>query len=89
MDRAYEDEETRTLAARLGFQPVVPPSTTALLPGNRIGNGGDDATESSACSGGSSASVGSSHASKKLDVRFHGFVNFALIINALRSVNTP
>lgn len=25
MDRAYEDDQTRTLAAKQGFGPVVPP----------------------------------------------------------------
>ena len=32
MDRAYEDEQTRNLAASLGFEPVVPPKKNRKEP---------------------------------------------------------
>jgi len=32
MDRAYEDDETRQLAADLGFMPVVPPKSNRVAP---------------------------------------------------------
>ena len=32
MDRAYEGNETRALAAELGFAPVVPPNPNRLVP---------------------------------------------------------
>jgi transposase len=32
MDRAYEGDETRTLAIRLGYTPVVPPKRNRLEP---------------------------------------------------------
>ncbi|MCI9331237.1 MAG: transposase [Oscillibacter sp.] len=32
MDRAYEGDETRTLAAELGYIPVVPPKTNRKKP---------------------------------------------------------
>ena len=32
MDRAYEDEETRTLATKQGYNPVVPPKKSRLEP---------------------------------------------------------
>ena len=32
MDRAYEGNETRQLAVRLGFAPLVPPRKTRLDP---------------------------------------------------------
>ena len=32
MDRAYEGNETRQLALKLGFEPVVPPLKTRLEP---------------------------------------------------------
>ena len=38
MDRAYEDDETRALAVKKGYDPVVPPKKTDLSLGNMIGN---------------------------------------------------
>ena len=32
MDRAYEGDETRALAAALGYRPVVPPKTSRIEP---------------------------------------------------------
>lgn len=32
MDRAYEDDKTRTLALRQGFIPVVPPKKNRKIP---------------------------------------------------------
>jgi len=63
MDRACEDDETRQLAADLGFMPVVPPKSSRTAPGNTTGNSTGDAMGSNACSGGSRASAGCSHAS--------------------------
>jgi transposase len=34
MDRAYEDDETRALAVKQGFIPVVPPKKSRLEPWN-------------------------------------------------------
>ena len=38
MDRAYEDNETRELAVKQGFVPVVPPKRNRKILGNMIRN---------------------------------------------------
>ena len=43
MDRAYEDNETRELAVKQGFVPVVPPKETVKILGNMIRNFTSDA----------------------------------------------
>jgi len=84
MDRAYEDNETRQLALDFGFIPVVPPKTNRLEPWQY-----DKALDRKRneverlfrrlkvfrriCS-----------RFDKLDVLFFGFLNFALIAEALR-----
>jgi hypothetical protein len=80
MDCAYEGRETRQLVLSLGMVLQFRPSPTARVgPRNEI-----------SCSfAGSKASAESSRASSKLDLLFLGFLHFALIVEALDSVNTP
>jgi len=90
MDRAYEGDETRDLALKLGYILVVPPKTNRLNPWeyDRVMYRRRNEIERlfrrlkgfrrvfSRCD--------------KLDVMFAAFVLFALIVDALRfSVNTP
>ncbi len=89
MDRAYEDDETRRLASDLGFTPVVPPKSSRISPWEydrkmyRRRNGVERLFRRLK----GFRRVFSRF--DKLDVMYLGFVVFALIIDALRSVNTP
>ena len=89
MDRAYEGNETRQLAFDLGFVPVVPPKR------NRI-----DAWEYDQAMYKRRNEIERLFRRlkgfrrifsrfEKLDVMFIGFIHFALIVEAFRSVNTP
>ena len=89
MDRAYEGDETRQLALDLNFIPVVPPKS------NRV-----NAWEYDRAMYKRRNQIERLFRRlkgfrrifsrfEKLDVMFIGFINFSLIVEALRSVNTP
>jgi transposase len=89
MDRAYEGDETRQLALDLNFIPVVPPKS------NRV-----NAWEYDRAMYKRRNQIERLFRRlkgfrrifsrfEKLDVMFIGFINFTLIVEALRSVNTP
>lgn len=89
MDRAYEGNETRQLALELGFVPVVPPK------GNRINAWEYDRemykrrNEIERLFRRLKGFRRIFSRFEKLDVMFIGFIHFALIVEAFRSVNTP
>jgi len=90
MDRAYEGDETRDLAVKLGYIPVVPPKTNRLYPWeyDRVMYRRRNEIERLFRRLKGFRRVFSRF--DKLDVMFAGFVLFALIVDALRfSVNTP
>jgi hypothetical protein len=90
MDRAYEGDETRDLAVKLGYIPVVPPKTNRLRPWeyDRVMYRRRNEIERLFRRLKGFRRVFSRF--DKLDVMFAGFVLFALIVDALRfSVNTP
>ena len=89
MDRAYEGDETRQLALDLNFIPVVPPKT------NRVNAWEYDRAmykrrnEIERLFRRLKGFRRIFSRFEKLDVMFIGFINFTLIVEALRSVNTP
>jgi transposase len=89
MDRAYEGDETRQLALDLGFIPVVPPLSTRLEPWeyNRAMYKRRNEIERLFRRLKGFRRIFSRF--EKLDIIFIGFIHFALIIEAMRSVNTP
>jgi transposase len=89
MDRAYSDNETRQLALNLGFAPVVPPKTDRIEPWeyNRVMYRRRNEIERLFRRLKGFRRIFSRF--EKLDVMFVAFIHFALIIEAMRSVNTP
>jgi transposase len=89
MDRAYEGDETRQLALDLGFVPVVPPLRTRVQPWeyDRVMSTRRNEIERLFRRLKGFRRVFSRF--EKLDVMFVVFINFALIVEAMRSVNTP
>jgi transposase len=90
MDRAYEGDETRDLAAQLGYIVVVPPNPNRLVPWeyDRVMYRRRNEVERLFRRLKGFRRVFSRF--DKLDVMFAAFVLFALIVDALRiSVNTP
>jgi len=90
MDRAYEGDETRDLALKLGYILVVPPKTNRLCPWeyDRVMYRRRNEIERLFRRLKGFRRVFSRF--DKLDVMFAAFVLFALIVDALRfSVNTP
>ena len=89
MDRACEDDETRKLAVDLGFNPVVPPKSSRIAPWEydrnmyRRRNGVERLFRRLK----GFRRIFSRF--DRLDVMYLGFVVFALVIDALRSVNNP
>ena len=89
MDRAYEGDETRQLALDLNFIPVVPPKT------NRVNEWEKDRAmykrrnEIERLFRRLKGYRRIFSRFEKLDVMFIGFINFTLIVEALRSVNRP
>ena len=89
MDRAYEGDETRQLALDLNFIPVVPPKS------NRVNAWEYDRAmykrrnEIERLFRRLKGFRRIFSRFEKLDVMFIAFINFALIVEALRSVNTP
>jgi len=89
MDRAYEDDETRQLAADLGFTPVVPPNRNRTAPWKYDRKLYRRRNEVERLFRRLKGFRRVFSRFDKLDVMFLGFVVFALIVDALRSVNTP
>ena len=89
MDLAYESKETRQVVLELGFVPVVPPKR------NRTNAWEHDRTiyrrhnEIEHLFRGLKGFRRIFSRFEKLDVMFVGFIHFALIVEAFRSVNTP
>jgi len=79
MDRACEDDKTRRLAADLGFTPVAPPKSSRIAPWQY------DRETCRWLKG--FRRVFSRY--DRVDVIFLGFIVLALVVDALRSVNTP
>lgn len=89
MDRAYEDNETRQLALDFGFIPVVPPKSNRLEPWQYDKALYRKRNEVERLFRRLKGFRRIFSRFDKLDVLFLGFLNFALIVEALRSVNTP
>ena len=89
LDRAYEGDETRQLALDLNFIPVVPPKS------NRVNAWEYDRAmykrrnEIERLFRRLKGFRRIFSRFEKLDVMFIAFINFALIVEALRSVNRP
>ena len=89
MDRACEDDETRRLAADLGFRPVAPPKSNRVAP---WGCGRETYRRRNEAERLFRRLEGFRRVFSRfdrLDVMFLGFTVFALVIDALRSVNKP
>ena len=84
MDRAYEGNETRQLALRLGFDPVVPPRETRLDPWEYDRKMYKRRNEVERLFRRLKGFRRIFSRFEKLDVIFLGFVVFALIFDALR-----
>jgi transposase len=88
MDRAYEDNETRQLGLDFGFIPVVPPKSNRLEPWQYDKALYRKRNEVERLFRRLKGFRRIFSRFDKLDVLFLGFLNFALIVEALRSVNT-
>ena len=84
MDRAYEDNETRQLALDFGFIPVVPPKTNRLEPWQYDKALYRKRNEVERLFRRLKGFRRICSRFDKLDVLFFGFLNFALIAEALR-----
>jgi transposase len=89
MDRAYEGNETRQLALDLGFVPVVPPLRTRVQPWEYDRAMYKRRNEIERLFRRLKGFRRVFSRFEKLDVMFVAFINFALIVEAMRSVNTP
>ena len=89
MDRAYEGDETRQLVLDLGYEPVVPPSARRRSPWVYDQALYKRRNEIERLFRRLKGYRRVFSRFDKLDVVFVGFITFALIIETLRSVNTP
>ncbi len=89
MDKAYEGNATRQLALDLGFIPVVPPKSDRLEPWEYDREMYKRRNEVERLFRRLKGFRRIFSRFEKLDVMYIGFLTFALIIEALRSVNTP
>jgi len=89
MDRAYEDDETRQLAADLGFTPVVPPKRNRVSPWEYDRKLYQRRNEVERLFRRLKGFRRVFPRFEKLDAMFLGFIVFALIVDALRRVNKP
>ena len=89
MDRAYEGDETRQLALDLNFIPVVPPKSNRVNAWEYDREMYKRRNEIERLFRRLKGFRRIFSRFEKLDVMFIGFINFALIVEALRSVNTP
>ena len=88
-DRAYEGNETRQLAADLGYTPVIPPKSNRKEPWDYDRDRYKRRNEIERLFRRLKAYRRIFSRFDKLDVMFLGFITFALIHDTLRSVNTP
>ena len=89
MDRAYEGDATRQLALDLGFTPVVPPLSSRIQPWEYDRAMYKRRNEIERLFRRLKGFRRIFSRFEKLDVMFIGFITFALIVKAMRSVNTP
>ena len=89
MDRAYEGDQTRQLALDLNFIPVVPPKSNRLNAWEYDRAMYKRRNEIERLFRRLKGFRRIFSRFEKLDVMFIAFINFALIVEALRSVNTP
>ena len=84
MDRAYEGDETRRLAAELGFAPVVPPNPNRVAPWeyDRVTYRRRNEVERLFRRLKGYRRISTRY--DKLDVLFLAFIHLALIFDALR-----
>ena len=88
MDRAYEGDETRQLALDLNFIPVVPPKSNRVNAWEYDREMYKRRNEIERLFRRLKGFRRIFSRFEKLDVMFIGFINFALIVEALRSVHT-
>jgi transposase len=84
MDRAYEGDETRQLALDLGFIPVVPPKSNRLEPWEYDREMYKRRNEVERLFRRLKGFRRIFSRFDKLDVMFRAFIQFALIVDALR-----
>ena len=84
MDRAYEGDETRQLAVDLGYVPVVPPKQNRLAPWDYDQALYTRRNEIERLFRRLKGFRRIFTRFEKLDVMFVAFINFALIVEALR-----
>lgn len=89
MDRAYEGDETRQLVFDLGLTPVVPPKSNRVDPWEYDRQMYKKRNEVERLFRRLKGFRRIFSRFDKLDVVFAFFIHFALIIDALNSVNTP
>ena len=89
MDRAYEGDNTRQLALDLGYLPVVPPKINRHKPWEYDQQIYKRRNEIERLFRRLKGYRRIFSRFDKLDALFLGFITFALIHDALRSVNTP
>ena len=89
MDRAYEGDETRQLVFDLGLIPVVPPKSNRIEPWEYDQQMYKKRNEIERLFRRLKGFRRIFSRFDKLDVVFAFFIHFALITDALRSVNTP
>lgn len=89
MDRAYEGNETRQLVLDLGMTPVVPPNARRLSPWEYDREMYKKRNEVERLFRRLKGFRRIFSRFDKLDVVFMFFIHFALVFDALVSVNTP
>ena len=89
MDRAYEGNETRQLVFDLGMEPVVPPKSNRLSPWEYDKEMYKKRNEVERLFRRLKGFIRVFSRFDKLDAVFIFFIHFALIADALISVNTP
>ena len=89
MDRAYEGDETRQLVLDLGLTPVVPPKSNRIEPWQYDREMYKKRSEIERLFRRLKGFRRIFSRFDKLDVVFTFFIHFALIADALNSVNTP
>ncbi len=89
MDKAYEGDETRQLIVDLGMEPVVPPKSNRLRPWKYDKELYKKRNEVERLFRRLKGFRRIFTRFDKLDVVFMFFIHFALIVQALNSVNRP
>ncbi len=89
MDKAYEGDETRQLIVDLGMEPVAPPKSNRLRPWQYDKELYKKRNEVERLFRRLKGFRRIFSRFDKLDVVFMFFIHFALIVQALNSVNTP